>query len=416
MRRENYELLDTRDAVKFVVGTEDDLAFMERCADEVGLWDRCSVLASPVWGAIEPAEIAAYLIDHGLDRARLQLQLHKIIWPDETRGLAASSLSGAPKARSRRIWKERSTTQTTKLWCCSSGGVDSTTLLARAVSKYGAENVYALSISYGQKHAREIEAARTVAAHYGVQQRFSIWAPSSPTATARFWIIPMRRSPVQLRRRAAGRGATAGPVEHLTPFPQRALPFRGCLHGPFPRLFAGLLRRPPRRLGRQCLSRLLAGVRGGHESRHRGGHWRRSFALEAPFVTWSKADIVREGLALGETHELTWSCQRRGALRSLRRPGLDRAAAAATASKTRRGSAYLRDLVSVVKHVCLKADALTERPSRRVPILTVVIGVPPLVGGFSFIRARTATIKVAAPIRTWTKASISLICITPFPS
>lgn len=87
MRRENYELLDTRDAVKFVVGTEDDLAFMERCADEAGLWDRCSVLASPVWGAIEPAEIAAYLIEHGLDRARLQLQLHKIIWPDETRGV-----------------------------------------------------------------------------------------------------------------------------------------------------------------------------------------------------------------------------------------------------------------------------------------------------------------------------------------
>ena len=87
MRRENYDLLDTRDAVKFVVGTEDDLAFMERCADEAGLWDRCSVLASPVWGAIEPAEIAAYLIEHGLDRARLQLQLHKIIWPDETRGV-----------------------------------------------------------------------------------------------------------------------------------------------------------------------------------------------------------------------------------------------------------------------------------------------------------------------------------------
>lgn len=49
--------------------------------------DRCAVLVSPVWGAIEPAEIAAYLIDHGLDRARLQLQLHKIIWPDETRGV-----------------------------------------------------------------------------------------------------------------------------------------------------------------------------------------------------------------------------------------------------------------------------------------------------------------------------------------
>ena len=53
-----------------------------------------------------------------------------------------------------------------------SGGVDSTTLLAQAVVKYGAENVYALSISYGQKHGREIGAARAVAAHYGVQQRF----------------------------------------------------------------------------------------------------------------------------------------------------------------------------------------------------------------------------------------------------
>ena len=87
MRRENYDLLDTRDAVKFVVGTEDDLAFMERCADEAGLWDRCQVLASPVWNTIEPAEIASYLIEHGLDRVRLQLQLHKIIWPDETRGV-----------------------------------------------------------------------------------------------------------------------------------------------------------------------------------------------------------------------------------------------------------------------------------------------------------------------------------------
>ena len=53
-----------------------------------------------------------------------------------------------------------------------SGGVDSTTLLAGAVERFGAENVYALSISYGQKHIREIEAARAVAAHYGGEQRF----------------------------------------------------------------------------------------------------------------------------------------------------------------------------------------------------------------------------------------------------
>ena len=40
-----------------------------------------------------------------------------------------------------------------------SGGVDSTTCLGMAVLRYGAENVTALSVQYGQKHAREIEAA-----------------------------------------------------------------------------------------------------------------------------------------------------------------------------------------------------------------------------------------------------------------
>lgn len=51
-----------------------------------------------------------------------------------------------------------------------SGGIDSTTCLAIAVSKYGAENVTALSISYGQKHTKEIEAAEKIAAFYGVER------------------------------------------------------------------------------------------------------------------------------------------------------------------------------------------------------------------------------------------------------
>lgn len=41
-----------------------------------------------------------------------------------------------------------------------SGGVDSTTCLGMAVDKYGAEEVLALSVSYGQKHQKEVEAAR----------------------------------------------------------------------------------------------------------------------------------------------------------------------------------------------------------------------------------------------------------------
>ena len=49
----------------------------------------------------------------------------------------------------------------------SSGGVDSTTALALAVSRYGKDNVIALSVSYGQKHDKEIRAAIAVAEYYG---------------------------------------------------------------------------------------------------------------------------------------------------------------------------------------------------------------------------------------------------------
>ncbi|MEO8193022.1 MAG: 7-cyano-7-deazaguanine synthase QueC [Gemmatimonadales bacterium] len=49
-----------------------------------------------------------------------------------------------------------------------SGGIDSTTLLALAVSHGYA--VHALSFRYGQRHSAEIEAARKIAARYGVVQ------------------------------------------------------------------------------------------------------------------------------------------------------------------------------------------------------------------------------------------------------
>ena len=45
----------------------------------------------------------------------------------------------------------------------ASGGVDSTTCLGLAVNKYGKENVIALTVAYGQKHTKEIEAARKAA-------------------------------------------------------------------------------------------------------------------------------------------------------------------------------------------------------------------------------------------------------------
>ena len=49
-----------------------------------------------------------------------------------------------------------------------SGGVDSSTCLALAKEKYG-DNVLALSMSYGQKHAKELAAAQAIADYYHVE-------------------------------------------------------------------------------------------------------------------------------------------------------------------------------------------------------------------------------------------------------
>ena len=49
-----------------------------------------------------------------------------------------------------------------------SGGIDSTTCLALAMERYGKENAVPLSITYGQKHKKEVEAARKILGFYGL--------------------------------------------------------------------------------------------------------------------------------------------------------------------------------------------------------------------------------------------------------
>lgn len=50
-----------------------------------------------------------------------------------------------------------------------SGGLDSTTLLAKAVHAVGKDNVGALTFTYGQKHKKELGCAEWQAVHYGVE-------------------------------------------------------------------------------------------------------------------------------------------------------------------------------------------------------------------------------------------------------
>ena len=87
MLTENFSYLTLRDAVKFVVGDNCDLMRAEQIINEYGLTDRCRVYFSPVFGKIKPVEITEFIKERKLNGVRLQLQLHKIIWEPDRRGV-----------------------------------------------------------------------------------------------------------------------------------------------------------------------------------------------------------------------------------------------------------------------------------------------------------------------------------------
>lgn len=79
--------LKSRDAIKFVVGDKMDLLEMrELINDYYSDWNCHNIFVSPVFGSIEPKEIVEYILNHALP-VRMQLQLHKFIWPPEMRGV-----------------------------------------------------------------------------------------------------------------------------------------------------------------------------------------------------------------------------------------------------------------------------------------------------------------------------------------
>ena len=84
---ENYAVLDSRDTVKFVIGDEVDFPAVLRVIDDYQLQERCAVYLSPVYGQMDPARIVEFMREHGLRHATLQLQLHKILWPDAVKGV-----------------------------------------------------------------------------------------------------------------------------------------------------------------------------------------------------------------------------------------------------------------------------------------------------------------------------------------
>jgi 7-carboxy-7-deazaguanine synthase len=85
----NFAYLDRlrpHDEVKFVVASEADFDWSVEVVRRHRLAGRVAVLFSPVVPAVEPRALAGWLLASGLE-ARLSLQLHKLIWGPEVRGV-----------------------------------------------------------------------------------------------------------------------------------------------------------------------------------------------------------------------------------------------------------------------------------------------------------------------------------------
>jgi 7-carboxy-7-deazaguanine synthase len=80
----NLEQLTQDDEVKFVIADREDYDFARQSVAARNITALCTVMFAPVYGRLDPASLAQWILADSLD-VRLSMQLHRIIWPDRDR-------------------------------------------------------------------------------------------------------------------------------------------------------------------------------------------------------------------------------------------------------------------------------------------------------------------------------------------
>lgn len=192
-----------------------------------------------------------------------------------------------------------------------SGGIDSSTALGIAVDKYGKENVLALSVMYGQKHDREINAAIAVAKHYGVEHIFLDLSKIFEYSDCSLLKQSDEEIPKESYAKQIEKTGGNKPVSTYVPFRNGlflssaasiALS-RGCeviYYGAHADDAAGFAYPDCSKVFNDAMNTAIW-EGSGHQLK-----------VEAPFVNKTKAEIVKLGLELKVPYELTWSCYEGG--------------------------------------------------------------------------------------------------------
>lgn len=188
----------------------------------------------------------------------------------------------------------------------TSGGIDSTTCLGMAVEKYGKENVVAMSVSYGQKHSKEIEASKEVAKYYDVEYIYINLADIFKYSDCSL----LEHSDKDIPHDTYANQIKETDGEPVSTY----VPFR---NGLFLSTAASVA------IAKECSVIYY----GAHSDDAAGSAYPdcsvefnkaiseaiyvgsgKSVKVEAPFVQLNKKDIVKEGLKINVPYHLTWSC------------------------------------------------------------------------------------------------------------
>ena len=83
----NLDVLKPTDQIKFVIASRADWDWAANAVRAHKLDERFTCLVSCVFTSVQPVELVGWLLESGLHRVRMQLQMHKYIWEPTTRGV-----------------------------------------------------------------------------------------------------------------------------------------------------------------------------------------------------------------------------------------------------------------------------------------------------------------------------------------
>ena len=88
MKLDNFQYLTRNDSVKFVAGSLEDLEKTKKIIEKYSLIQKgITIFISPVFGKIELTKIVDFMKENNMNDVRMQIQMHKVIWHPDTRGV-----------------------------------------------------------------------------------------------------------------------------------------------------------------------------------------------------------------------------------------------------------------------------------------------------------------------------------------